>query len=109
MSKLDANKFNSNVTEEKAIEDHAYAIVSMMEASALFFAAYEGQGFPASTRADFEKGLKRCIGAVSSSIPNQWKAQVFALVDAAAQAEMNELDPPQESVQPAEPTQPTPT
>lgn len=81
MSKLDSQMFNNPAKEQQAVEEHALAIASMMEALALPLVTFSKEGFPESCRGAFEKNLKRCIDAVVSTVPNQYRHKVLSLIE----------------------------
>lgn len=82
--KLDTNGFNNPDTELETAKDFAEALIVMMGASTDFKMSFQSLGFAPSVEEAFDKGLKKCIDAVSSAVPNQWKMKVLRLVRQAA-------------------------
>lgn len=80
-----ANRFNDVNTEEEAIADAAYAQTSVLEAAAAFLHVVETLQFSAPVKAAVEKNLNRCINAVASEVPSQWKKKVLHLMREASQ------------------------
>ncbi len=78
--RLDTQAFNNPDTEQKAIEEFAFAVTSVMEQLAVAQVTFDKVLLPESSRPAFEKNLKRCVEAVMSTIPNQYKTRVFEFI-----------------------------
>ncbi len=75
---MKAPKANDYLTNEiEAVENGALAQVAALEAASIFALTVEKLEFSPDVNAEFQKNLKRCINALASSIPNQWKRQVL--------------------------------
>jgi len=75
-----ANRFNDVNTEEEAIADAAYAQTAVLEAAAAFLHVVETLQFSTPVQQAVEKNLNRCINAVASEVPSQWKKKVLYLM-----------------------------
>ncbi len=92
MSKLNANDFNDPIKENVTAKDFAEALVVMMGATTDLQMTFESLGFSPAVHVEFEKGMKRIINAVSSSVPNQFRNKVLRLVAKAAEKADEQLD-----------------
>lgn len=75
---MKAPKANDYLTNEaEAIENGALAQVAALESASVFALTVEKLEFGDDVNAEFQKNLKRCINALASAVPNQWKAKVL--------------------------------
>jgi len=90
--RLDSNGFNNKETELETSKDFAEALVVMMGASTDFKMAFESCGFAPSVEEAFDKGLQKCIDAISCAVPNQYRMKVLRMVRKAADKADEQLE-----------------
>lgn len=79
-NKLDYKEFLNPETEAKAVENHAFAIASLLEALSIVQLTFHKEGFPETSREAFEKCLRKCATIAVCCVPTQWQPAVMKLI-----------------------------
>lgn len=102
--------------EADAIDRAAYCQLTMLEAAAAFLHVAEKLGFTPDTMFTVDKNLRRCLNAIGSAVPNQYKFKILQVMAEASRAvqdveEAKALGVPvtdAEAATSGEPTEPAP-